>query len=159
MIRTFSSKLHSYIYTIYQGDIFIGYDKEIISTVLGSCIAICLYDVRRRVGGMSHALLPYRNKNKDLGDNYYCDQSVKNMVNQFLEEGSSLKNLRAKIFGGADIRESDRVGKRNIDASIMALNSFDIEVIARDIGGKYSRKLFYKSDENRVFIKYRGFND
>lgn len=154
MVRTFNSKLNRYIHHIYQGDIYIGYKGEIISTVLGSCIAVCLYDIRREVGGMNHALLPFRTNNKELDDDFYCDLSVKKMINQFLDDGSYTENLKAKVFGGSDLRESDRIGERNIESALKVLKSYNIKIYGMDTGGVFSRKLYYKSKENRVFLKH-----
>lgn len=154
MVKIFNSKLKKNIYIIYQGDIFIGYHGEIVSTVLGSCIAICIFDLKRRVGGMNHILLPYKEDDRGLKDGYYCDLSIKNMVESFLEDGSSTKDLRAKIFGGADISKSDRIGCRNVKCAIKILKSYNIKILAKDVGGKVSRKVYFKTGNNRAFIKY-----
>lgn len=153
MKRIYNNKTNSYITTIYQGELFIGYRGEIISTVLGSCIAVCIFDKKRSIGGLNHAILPMLGLKNDLNKLNYTDFSTNRLIEQFLLDGSKISNLKAKVFGGSDIGRYKSIGEKNIKSAMDVLKSKNIEVVGSDIGGYVSRKLFYFSSENRVFIK------
>ncbi len=44
------------------GEIFVSGNGTSITTLLGSCVAVCLWDEKKKIGGMNHVILP---KNRD----------------------------------------------------------------------------------------------
>ena len=86
-----------------------------VSTLLGSCVAIMLYDKVRQIGAMNHFLLPV---SKDRSDSYkYGLFSVESMINQMMKLGCEKRNMEAKIAGGANILRSASyaVGVQNVE--------------------------------------------
>ncbi len=156
------------IKTIYAGDCYVSNKKEIISTVLGSCIAVCLYDEVNGVSGVNHFMLPDKasksfsnnqSNHSRLSDNSlrYGVTSMEIMINKLLSMGGDTKFLTAKVFGGANILKSNikhsTVGEKNIHFIISYLKTKGINIISQDIGSDVGRKLFYLTKKNTVFIK------
>lgn len=157
MHKSYDYKLKSYIVNIYAGECYIGGENEIISTVLGSCVAICLHDVKLQIGGMIHYLLPLANKKKTLIKPLnFGDKSFDFLIESLLKKGANEKNLVAKIFGGANvisIEIENKIGELNIIYAKKMLEKRNIKVLSEDVGGVLSRKIFFFPGKNKVFLK------
>ncbi|MGE4398577.1 MAG: chemotaxis protein CheD [Campylobacterales bacterium] len=144
---------------IHVGQIHIGFTPTEISTVLGSCVAVCLFDKYKMVGGMNHYLLPLWNGN-GLQSPKFGNVSVPRMIQSMMDIGCNPSNMEAKIFGGASINisssEDMMIGKRNILTAKEILDEYKIPVIAEDTGGATGRRIMMRSDTGKVFMKYAG---
>ncbi len=143
---------------IHVGQIYIGFNPTEISTVLGSCVAVCLFDKYKMIGGMNHYLLPLWNGN-GLQTPKFGNVSVPRMIQSMIDIGCSPSNMEAKIFGGASINinssgEDFMIGKRNIMTAKEILAEFKIPITAEDTGGTRGRRIMMRSDTGQVFMKY-----
>ena len=84
-----------------SGTLFCAPTSSVIITVLGSCVAVCLWDKREHVGGMNHYLLPRRME--ELASPRFGDVAIDRLVDGMTELGCRVGSLRAKIFGGAEV--------------------------------------------------------
>jgi chemotaxis protein CheD len=127
-----------------------------VSTILGSCVSVCLWDASRGVGGMNHYLLPYWN-NEGLQTPKYGNVAIPALIERMAALGSLRSGLVAKVFGGASVLENSSgllsVGDRNITYAEGALEDEKIRVVSRDVGGVLGRKLFFKTSTGEVFLK------
>lgn len=123
-----------------QGEYRISTEKDVIlSAVLGSCVATCIWDARSRVGGMNHFLLPFALETDDPNLSHGCF-SMELLINELMKAGARRSRLQAKIFGGANlIRSSYRVGERNAEFARSYLMDEGIEIVSSDIGGSTGR--------------------
>ena len=99
---------------VLPGEYFVGDENMIIMTVLGSCIAACLWDSRAHVGGMNHFMLP----DGDVADasGRYGSYAMELLINEMLKLGARRETMQAKIFGGAQVMHNFttmNVGERN----------------------------------------------
>lgn len=142
---------------IHVGQIYIGTKPTEISTVLGSCISVCLFDRFKMIGAMNHYLLPMWNGN-GLQTPRFGSISIPKMIDAMVEAGCSISNMEAKIFGGASINNfssgSLMIGKRNILTAEEILKEFKIPIIARDVDGTRGRRILMRSDTGKVLLKY-----
>jgi chemotaxis protein CheD len=139
---------------IYPGQIFVSREPMAISTILGSCAAVCLWDSRIRAGGMNHYLLPEGPE----GPNRLRYGSVANpsLLEEILALGCQLGDLEAKIFGGASAFSSDptaTVGMKNIELAERFLHEAGIRVVAKDVSGKRGRKLTFHTTDGSCLLK------
>ncbi len=159
MHKSFDIKLKSNITYIFVGECYIGGGNDIICTVLGSCIAICLYDKKRHIGGMIHYLLPEMSNNRDVNLSilHFGDSSIEYLINKLLLKGADKQMLVAKIFGGANISdtvtENESVGHKNIIAARNILKMNKINILTEDVGLEISRKIYFLPGSNKVFLK------
>jgi len=146
---------------IHVGEIFVGAKPTEITTVLGSCIAVCLYDKVEQVGGMNHYLVPLWNDN-GLQSPKYGNISIPKLIENMLNIGCEQYNLEAKIFGGGNVinvsQEDMMIGRKNILIAKEILRDYNIKLTAQDVGGNRGRKILMRSDTGKVLLKYTGTN-
>jgi chemotaxis protein CheD len=140
---------------LYPGQVFASRDPITISTILGSCAAVCLWDRHMRAGGMNHYLLP---EGPTDGPNRLRYGNVANaeLLKQVLALGCEVKNLQAKIFGGSSafsVDLSQSLGTRNVDLAERFLRTSGIPVVERDVSGKHGRRLVFQLAEGVTTIK------
>lgn len=116
-----------------------------ISTLLGSCVAVCLYDPTFKLGGMNHFLLPSKrgSQGEDSDVVLAGDFAMEVLVNAMLAKGARKDRLVAKAFGGGNIVSSIRmaIGERNAEFAVEWLAREGIPLLASDFGGPWSRKV------------------
>ena len=139
---------------------YLASDKPlIIHTILGSCVAVCLYDLKNQIGGMNHILLPGRPSLDEYDPSArYGINAMELLINRIMRLGGDRRHLRAKIFGGANvisaISEEYSMGKKNSDFVIEFLTNEKIKIVNMDIGGKQTRKIYFHTDTGDVYLKY-----
>lgn len=142
---------------IHVGQIHIDEAPSAISTVLGSCVSVCLYDSKLGIGGMNHYLLPFWNGN-GLQSPKFGNISIPKMIEQMIARGSSSKTMEAKIFGGASLNigasETMMIGEKNILVAKEILKEYRIPIIAEDVGGQTGRKIQFNLERGKVLMKY-----
>jgi chemotaxis protein CheD len=140
---------------LYPGQIFVTRDPITISTILGSCAAVCLWDRHKRAGGMNHYLLP---EGQADGPNRLRYGNIANpeLLREVLALGCEVRNLQAKIFGGSSafaVDLSNSVGTRNVDLAESFLRSAGIPIVEREVSGKHGRRLVFQVADGTTTIK------
>ncbi len=143
---------------IKAGEYFASPDPVIIKTLLGSCVAACLYDPTTRIGGMNHILLPGR---ADLGCYNACARfginAMELLINRIMNLGGRRSSLTAKVFGGAhllsSIPEENSVGQLIADFTLEFCRLERIKILRHDIGGHAYRKVRFHTDTGKAFVK------
>jgi len=140
---------------LYPGQIFVSREPAIISTILGSCAALCLWDHHKKIGGMNHYLLPEGSHN---GPNRLRYGNVANpaLLNELLALGCDIKDLRAKLFGGSSAfaaNPSESVGTRNVQLAEEFVRRANIPLVAKDASGKHGRKLIFHTQDGITLIR------
>ena len=132
-----------------------------ISTVLGSCVAVCIWDPETIIGGMNHYLLP--GSHEDLaGDPNKGISSIKMLVNSMLNRGCSIQSLKAKVFGGGSaLLPGNRfnVNKQNVDIAFSTLAELGISVSNHHTGGPVGRRITFNTGNGKVQLKLLDRND
>jgi len=137
-----SEQMNTITRTVVQGQFDTSNDPNIcLSTILGSCVSICLYDVSATVGGMNHFLLP-GDLNSDSQDQKYGVNAMELLINKLLGMGANRSDLQAKVFGGANMNASLRdIGKLNGEFANSFLELENIPIISKSLGGGNARRL------------------
>lgn len=140
--------------SIKQGDYCVTDQPIVITTILGSCISVCLYDKSTGFGGMNHFMLPKKNDDKDMYRPFrYGVFSMEQMVNQFLKQGSNKAHLQAKVIGGAKMMgELSKIGQLNIDFIMQYLSDEKLPLVSQDLGGDQGRKLAFFPNSGRLLV-------
>lgn len=151
------------IVTIYSGNYYVSDDPQVvIHTLLGSCIAVCLFDSENHIGGMNHFMLPQQNQSKNRSPEpssaWFGLDSMEAMIDRILKLGGTFSNLKAKVFGGGQVVENltpfnINVAEANINFTLNYLNEKKIPVIAKDVGGYYGRKVLYYLEDHSVLVQ------
>ncbi|MBF0453740.1 MAG: chemotaxis protein CheD [Magnetococcales bacterium] len=138
------------------GALFAKNGDYVITTVLGSCIAVCLWDQALKRGGMNHYKLPLWNGD-GLPSPKFGNIAIEKLIEQMLSFGCQKRNMKAKVFGGAAVIKSAsgllNVGERNIEVCKDLLARERIPIAASDVGGEQSRKILFNTADGAILMK------
>ncbi len=144
-------------YYLYPSNIFSSRELYHITTLLGSCVAVCLYDRRQQFGGMNHFMLPLWNGN-GLASPKYGNIAILQLLQKMESLGSNRNDMVAKVFGGASVLDIStdlfNVGERNADQAVAELNALRINVVASSVKGDKARKIIFNTFTGEVRQKY-----
>ena len=149
--------------TIHIGGLRVSREPLVIDTVLGSCIAACLYDPVSGIGGMNHFMLPEGFDPDNPASTRYGVHAMELLITEIMRLGGHRRRFQAKVFGGGhvlNIRESlDGVPQRNIDFVRRFLNVEQIPVLNEDVGGYQARRVLFYAHTGKAFLKRLGTHD
>ncbi len=130
--------------TVMQGQVCVGDGTpQILTTVLGSCIACCLYDPLARIGGMNHFLLAEPHPGSGtVADANYGVYLMELLINQMMTRGGLKSRIRAHIYGGANMHTGmTRIGDANARFAVSFLAAERIQLVREDTGGHRARRV------------------
>lgn len=146
---------------ILPGEYYVTRYDEIITTVLGSCISVCVHDLSAGVGGMNHFMLPISKSGDWNGAedpvseaNRYGNFAMEHMINELLKYGAAKQNLEVKVFGGGQILSKfTHIGEKNIQFIHLYIENERLRLAGEDVGGCLARKVVYFPATGRVRVK------
>ena len=133
-----------------------------LTTTVGSCVAVCVYDPFRGLGGMAHVVHPMRSEYmKPTMSCKFADVAVPSLITQMTEKGAKKLSLKAKIAGGANMFPSIdenimMIGRDNIIAVRHYLKKHGVSIVAEDVGGETGRKVEFMVGTNNLKIHGLG---
>jgi chemotaxis protein CheD len=147
--------------TVAIADYKIAKAPDILRTILGSCIGICVYDPENGVGGLAHIMLPNQTA-EAVNLKKYAETAIPMMIEDMITEGADKKQIKAKITGGATMFKmaSDSfigaIGVNNTKRVREVLEENGIQIMAEDVGGDYGRTIDFYIKTGQVKIKSLG---
>lgn len=142
---------------VHAGQMFASPVGTEITTILGSCVAVCLWDSFTGIGGINHFMLPSERSgvNPSLR---HGDYAIDQLVMELERFGAQRGRLQAKIFGGACILQSfqqggGELGEKNVLVARARLEAERIPVVGEDVGGARGRKLIFSTDSGAALVK------
>jgi len=142
---------------LYPAAMYANKTPTLVSTILGSCIAVCFWDPVLKIGGINHFMLPFWN-GQGLASPKYGNIAIDRLMEKMISMGSSQKTLRAKVFGGGEVIETNikqfHIGDRNIQVAFEMLEELKIPVISQSVGGKLGRKIQFNTETGEVKHKF-----
>ena len=140
-------------YFLDSGFIYVGRSPTVISTVLGSSIAVCIYDREKKVGGMNHYQFPFI-RDKNMATARYGNVANLTLIRMMINDGSKIKNLEAQLFGGANDPNvcSRDIGHENITAAKMIIARENILIVSEDVDGEKGRKVIFNTSTNEIAV-------
>ncbi|BDC95074.1 chemotaxis protein CheD [Treponema saccharophilum] len=166
MNKYFDNHFRKEVVTIYPGEFYSTAGSEMISTVLGSCVSIVLFDEENGVGGINHFMLAKDSKAEANAAAYSVDRmlgkfgeyAIDLLIEDIKKKGGLVENLEAKVFGGGNIfnlpNVESQVGNVNSRFAFEYLQKLNIPVVKSDTGGTLPRKIFFDPITRKVFMKY-----
>lgn len=139
------------------GQIIVAEQDTLISTLLGSCVAVCLHDPLTKIGGMNHYLLPEILGN-ELPSARYGSHAIDLLIKEMDRRGADVYQLQAKIFGGGNVVADNKIGQsigvRNVQTAERILKERGIWVVRKDVGGERGRKITLNTTTFEVVVQY-----
>ena len=132
---------------------------RLVAYGLGSCVGVTLYDRFKKIGGLAHIMLPSSRMHSQVSvPGKYADTAVAALLEILGREGADLKNLEAKLVGGANMfisitHQAVPIGMRNVSAVRDQLGLNGIKVKGEDIGGAQGRTIFFSLEDGKIEIR------
>jgi chemotaxis protein CheD len=139
---------------VLPGEFFVYHEDILIMTTLGSCIAACIWDRDRRIGGMNHFMLPEGDGGADSGR--YGSYAMELLINELIKRGAGRGSMEAKVFGGGAViggMTSLNVGERNTKFVLDYLQTERIAVVSKDVLDVYPRKVCFLPASGKAMVK------
>ncbi|MDH4451257.1 MAG: chemoreceptor glutamine deamidase CheD [Rhodoferax sp.] len=139
---------------VLPGEYFVSNEEIVIMTVLGSCIAACIWDGRARLGGMNHFMLP--DGEGGDGSGRYGSFAMELLINEMLKMGARRETMQAKVFGGGQVMAgftTMNVGERNTKFVLDYLATERIPVISQDVLDIHPRKVCFFPTSGKALVK------
>lgn len=140
-----------------QGELAIVSGDTKVFTILGSCVAVVLWDEQSKIGGANHFLLPTWN-HKGAPDVRYGDVAVTELHDKTILSGAVKRRLVAKVYGGASMLKLDNssfnIGQRNIEIALQKLKELNIPIVEEITGGNLGRKILFDPMTGEVKLDY-----
>lgn len=144
---------------LHPGQLHVSGEPCAITTVLGSCVAVCLYDARLKVGGMNHFLLPDSTRDASAAGRH-GESATLLLLEHMFALGASVDTMTARIVGGANmlaaLRAIPTLGERNATVAHSVLHEHGVLVTSQDVGGTNGRKLVFSTRDGIAWIKSIG---
>lgn len=150
--------------TVAIADFKVSKSPDILRTVLGSCVGICLYDPASTIGGLAHIMLPGNNDNSN-NPKKYADTAIALMIEEMRNKGAHTDLLIAKITGGSSMFKMPEnsfigsIGINNVKKVKEVLHAHNINIVVEDVLGDYGRTVDFFLDSGRLKIKSLGRED
>lgn len=146
------------------GEMHVAESPTLISTVLGSCVSVCLYSPEAKIGAMCHCILPSQSQTHLQRNNPHCcvDTCVNSMMEDLAQRHKVPRTkIKAKLFGGANVlqtgaesaEDTDTIGHRNIEAARQALREHDLPLVAECVGGDQGYKVLFNTETGEVLLR------
>jgi len=144
---------------LFPGEVHCAPEPAIVTTILGSCVAVCLWDAALHVGGINHFVLPEARRGQS--DARYGDIAIETLMGSLSGLGGEPRHWRAKVFGGAAVLpldgRDDTVGRRNVALALDTLRRHRVPVLARSTGGRHGRMIRLHTETGAVDLRRFGF--
>jgi len=150
---------------VHTGEVMSSAVGATYSTVLGSCVSVCVWDPATGAGGINHFLLPDQVSN-GLSSPRFGNVAMRTLLGQLDQAGIPVTALRAKLFGGASVLGggerlpdatslslSTSLGARNVELARVLLGLAGIPIVAEDVGGTHGRKLIFRTADGAAWVR------
>lgn len=139
---------------LYPGKIFCSKQPHEVHTILGSCVAVSLWDVTLLYSGINHYMLPQKENATSFK---YGNVAIAELIKQMTNMGSARGNIKAKIFGGSELSDSNglfNIGARNIVFAKNMLKNEGIPIVSFSVGGHVGRKVIFYTASGEVLVSF-----
>ncbi len=139
---------------LHAGQVFVSTEGHSVVIILGSCVAVCIWDPSQGIGGATHFMLPTSDE-KGVPSPRFGNVAISILLQKLLAAGAARGKLRAKIFGGGCLFDSMRepnanreqhLGSRNVDIAVEVLAKAHIPVVSAEVGGDRGQRIVFCTD-------------
>ena len=141
------------------GEIHFDDQPIMVNTVLGSCISVTMFNKQNRIGMICHGMMPDSKETFKQDENCmkYLDCCIIHMHEKFGSFGVNPAEIEVKIFGGSDMfaysGAAETIGTKNIASAVTNLDKLRYKIIAKDVGGQFTRKLYFSTETGIVYVR------
>lgn len=152
-----ASPVHRKTCYLQPGQLVACTEPTAVTTVLGSCVSVCLWDRRLTIGAVNHYVLPDAVAAQQQFSTRFGRFSMTQLIGQLRALGSAAADLEAKMFGGAGVLVSQLhgldLGASNVKVARQHLAAVGVPLVAEDVGGRRGRRLVFHTDTGLAFVR------
>lgn len=143
---------------VHVGQLYASADHKMVSTILGSCVSVCLWDAEAGVGGLNHFLLPQCVSN-GVSSPRFGNVAIRELLAEVHRLGGARHRLQAKLFGGASVIDAfqttnSSLGMQNVSLARRFLADAGIPIVNEDVGGTQGRKLVFRTNDGSAWVRH-----
>jgi chemotaxis protein CheD len=148
-----SHEVEAFKYHLQPGFIFVSMDPALVSTVIGTCVAVCLHDRRLKSGGMNHYFFPKAGRRQKTTPKF-GNVAIMALIRMMVRNGSRLEDLEAQIFGGGSrsMTDGSSMGRKNVNMARKILKKRGIPIVSEDVGGVKGRRVVFHTRTNEAIV-------
>lgn len=144
---------------LHAGQLHVSAEPTEITTVLGSCVAVCVWDAVARVGGMCHYMLPEAIGGKDDSARY-ARFALRELIDQIVAKGGLRHRLQARVYGGGTMlnlaSKGNDLGSKNVRAAMEWLEKARLPIVAEDVCGDHGRRVVFRTNDGSANVRRVG---
>jgi len=145
---------------LHAGQVYVSTKREAVATILGSCVAVCIWDSGSGIGGVAHYLLPSWD-GRGSSSARYGTVAIPALIQKLMDAGARRDVLRAKVFGGGCLfdamregqRSQDHLGRRNVEIAKEMLTKERIPIVSSDVGGDRGKRIIFNTHNGESVVK------
>jgi chemotaxis protein CheD len=142
---------------LHPGQIFASAEPTLVTTILGSCVAVCLWDPSTGVGGINHFQLP-RWSGRGPRTPRYASVAIQALLERLVALGARRDAIQAKVFGGACVTAEpsarrQSLGDQNVEHALVYLRECALPVAATATGGRRGRRLVFHTTDGAAWVR------
>lgn len=145
---------------IQPGQFMVTGREMVLETLLGSCVAVCLFNRRSRLAAMNHFLLDVQREQNPRKIGHFGSSATEHIIELMLAEDSLRSRITAQIFGGGAVLKGAQgdfeVGRRNVDIARRILVKHGIPVVREETGGQRGRRIRFFTSTGQVECRFTG---
>lgn len=140
-------------YYLEPGYVYFSKQPTTLRTVVGSCVAVCLYDRILQMGGMNHFSKP-RTSDQSKATPQYGNVAISALVRMMDEAGSRRRDVVAQVLGGGTPEEVEGpwIGDENVSIAREVLARKGIRIVSEDVGGSVGRKIVFDTGTGEIAV-------
>lgn len=142
---------------LHSGHVLVFQEPCRVTTVLGSCVSVGIWDAATGIGGINHFLLPQLGASATPSSRF-GNIAMRVLIDEVVKAGGRRRNLQAKLFGGACVLPSFQksgwhLGKQNVQAARLVIEAEGIPLLAEDVEGERGRKLVFQTHDGTAWVR------
>ncbi len=151
--RAYDEVAQAWLVHVQPGEFYVTRNDEILSTVLGSCVSVCIRDSRLGFGGMNHFLLPGDDGHVNGDVLRYGSYALERLINELVKYGGMRERFEVKLFGGGRVINGTLdIGRSNVDFVHRYLADEQLTIASESVGGTVARRVRYHPLTGKVMM-------
>ena len=141
------------IIDVNTGEVKVAVEKGILRSVgIGSCVVVAAYNLRRKIGGMAHIMLPGNAPQQSLEKTKYAFDGIEQLLNQMFEVGANMDETEVCLVGAGNVlqKEDDTICDANIESVASILKEKNISVMVSALGGTKRKSVFLNVEDGSI---------
>ncbi len=144
---------------LHAGQYYVTRQGMRLETLVGSCVAVCLYNYKSGMAGMNHYLLCRKGGGDEINAGRFGDSSTELIIRKMLAADDKVNHIKGFVYGGAAVlsgKGKRDVGRENAEIAEEILGKYRIRIAERQIGGSRGRRILFDTSTGQVQWRYSG---